>query len=257
MPEGGFREHIIIAGYGRVGRYTADLFLRLNLPSVVIELEQHAVEQARAAGLTVIYGDASSPVVLEAAGIHHARLFLVTVPAAFDVELIAGRARKINHDLHIVARAARLAQMEQLRSLGVYELVQPEFEAGLEMVRQALIHFDMPALEIQRFADGVREELYQPLYKQHTDSRLLERLRRAGQSLEIEWISLPSTSPLVGKTAAQAGIRQQTGASIVTVLRGTETFSNPGPEMIFEGDDILAVLGTPVQRGNFRDLMSG
>ena len=135
---------------------------RLDLPCVVIELDQYAVERVRAAGLPVIYGDASSPTVLEAAGIHQARLLLVTVPAAIDVELIVQRARQLNPNLHIVARAARLTQLEALRNAGVYEVVQPEFEAGLEMVRQTLLHFDMPATEIQRLTDTVREERYQP-----------------------------------------------------------------------------------------------
>src|SRR6266536_2326844 len=159
-PQASFAERIGPAP----GRYAADVLHRLNRPSVVIELDQHAVEQARDAGLRVIYGDAGSPVVLEAAGIHHARLLLVSVPAAVDVELIVARARELNPELHIVARAARLTQLETLRALGVYELVQPEFEAGLEMVRQALMHFNVPALEIQRFTDAVRRECYQPLY---------------------------------------------------------------------------------------------
>ncbi len=116
-------------------------------------------------------------------------MLLVSVPAAVDVELIVARARELNPKLHIVARAARLAQLETLRALGVYELVQPEFEAGLEMVRQALMHFSVPALEIQRFSDAVRREYYQPLYTLHTDARLLERLREASRRLAAPWRS--------------------------------------------------------------------
>ena len=246
--------HIVIAGYGRVGSYTGDVLSRLNLPCIVIELDRLAAERARDAGLPVIYGDASSPVVLDAAGIHRARLLLVTVPSAIDVELIVRRARQLDPDLHIVARAARLAQLDPLRALGVYELVQPEFEAGLEMVRQTLVHFSVPALEIQRFTDAVRREQYEPLYTRHTDARLLDRLRNASRSIEIEWITLEAGSPLVGKGVGEASIRQRTGASLVTIVRGEDTFSNPGPDMILEAGDVVAVLGTPSQREAFRAL---
>ena len=103
------RDHIIIAGYGRVGRYTADLLSSHNLPFMVIELDDHLIEQMRGAGQPVIYGDASSPVVLEAAGVHTARLLLIAVSAAIDVELIAREVRRTNPNLPIVARAARRA----------------------------------------------------------------------------------------------------------------------------------------------------
>jgi CPA2 family monovalent cation:H+ antiporter-2 len=249
--------HIIIAGYGRVGSYTAQILTRLKLPCTVIELDQPGTERAREAGLPIIYGDATSPVVLEAAGIHSARLLLVTVPAALDVELVVERAQRLNPGLPIVARAARLGQVERLRARGVHEVVQPEFEAGLELVRQALLHFEMPALEIHRFTDAVRDELYQPLYTQHPVTRMLERLRRAGQVLEIEWFTMTPSAPLAGKSAAQAEVRSRTGASIVSVLRGEQIHSNPGPDLVLEPGDLVAVLGTAEERAAFARLTEG
>ncbi len=252
VPDAGFREHIIIAGYGRVGSYTADVLKRLGFPCVIIELDHYATDRARAAALPVIYGDAGSPVVLEAAGIRAARLLLVTAPAAVDVELIIQRARSLNPGLHIVARAQHFAQMEALRAQGVYELVQPESEAGLEIVRQALSHFDIPAVQIQLLTDSIRRELYRPLQTLHTDAGLLERLRNALKSLEIEWFTLSARSRLIGQGAAQADIRLRTGASVVNIIRRERVFSNPDPYMPFEEGDVLGVLGTPRQRAAFR-----
>ncbi len=180
---------------------------------------------------------------------------ILTVPAVFDAELIVKRARHLNPQLSIIARAAHLSEMEQLRALGAQDVVQPESEAALEIVRQALLHLDMPLLEIQRFTDAVRKELYEPRYNLQTDASLLQRLRRAAKSMEIEWISFSDDSPLIGKSAAQARIRRQTGASIVTMLRGEEITPNPGPEMTFRQGDVLAVLGTAAQRAKFRVLM--
>lgn len=255
-PEHSINDHIIIVGYGRVGRYTANVLQRLSLPCQIIELNQQVVEQARAAGLPSIYGDASSEHVLEAAGIHSARLLLVTVPAAIDVELIVRRVRQINPELHVVARAARLGQIDVLQSLGVYELVQPEFEAGLEMVRQTLLHFDRPTAEIQRLTDAVRHELYRPFNTLHTEAAVLDRLRRAGQALEIEWYTVPPNSILAGQTIGEAAIRERTGASIVAMLRGPDMQTNPGPEVVLTVGDTIATLGTADQRGAFRHLLN-
>jgi len=252
LPEAGLHNHIIIVGYGRVGRYTADVLQRLNLPCMVIDQDQQAVDRAKAAGLTVIYGDASSPVVLEAAGVHTARLALVVVSAAIDVELVVREVRALNPALHIVARAVRLAQIEHLQRFGIYEIVQPEFEAGLELVRQTLLHFEVSATEIERLSDAIRTERYQPFETLHTDAQLLSQLRRARSALDIEWLTLPPDAPFVGQPIASSGIRERTGASIVALLSDGALLSNPGPDEVLESGQSVAILGTPEQRNAFR-----
>ncbi|HWQ13958.1 MAG TPA: cation:proton antiporter [Roseiflexaceae bacterium] len=252
LPEETRVGHIIIVGYGRVGRYTAEVLHQLNLPCVVIDIDQQAVERARAAGIPAIYGDASSPVVLEAAGLHAARLVLVVVSAALDVELIVRQVRRMDPDVHIVARAARLAQIEVLRQFGIHEIVQPEFEAGLELVRQTLLHFDVPAPEIERLSDSVRHERYRPFQTLHTDARLLNRLRGIRRALEIEWVDLRAGSPCAGRSIRECSIRQRTGASVVAVLRGDELLSNPTPDLVLRAGDMVAILGTAEQRAAFR-----
>ena len=160
LPTEGLHSHIIIAGYGRVGRYVAEVLHRFQSPFVVIEQDQYVLERIQAAGLPVIYGDAGSEVILEAARLPEARLLLVTTAAASDIEQIVRQARRLRPNLHIVTRARDLAQLQELQAHGVYEVVQPEFEAGLEIVRQALLHLDVAAGTIQELTDTVRHEQY-------------------------------------------------------------------------------------------------
>ena len=88
VPEGGLADHVVIAGSGRVGRSIADALAHLRLPSVLIELDDRRVRQARLAGLPMIYGDATQSVVLEAAGIPRARAMLITLPTLTDARAI-------------------------------------------------------------------------------------------------------------------------------------------------------------------------
>lgn len=158
LQECGLRDHVVIAGAGQVGLAAARVLRALGLQFVVIELDQRRLEACRAAGVAVVYGDASYPVVLEAAGLSAARLLIVTTPATETALAIARLARTRRPQLHIVARAESEACLHDLYALGVYEVVQPQREAGLEITRQALIHLDVPAAEIAALMDRARRE---------------------------------------------------------------------------------------------------
>jgi CPA2 family monovalent cation:H+ antiporter-2 len=156
----------------------------------------------------------------------------------------------MNPDLHLVARSTSAEQLEDLGRLGIYEAVQPEFEAGLELGRQALVHLGIGAGEVQRFSDGVRRERYAPISEPSREGPL-EGLRRASSMIETDWVDLPHDSPLAGRTIGELRIRPRTGASIVAVVRGGEVFTNPGADFAFAPGDAVSVLGVPDQRAAF------
>jgi CPA2 family monovalent cation:H+ antiporter-2 len=157
-------DHVVVAGAGHMGRTVAGVLRRLELPFVLIELDQHRLETCRATGLAVIYGDASHPLVLDAAGLNRACVLLITTPSPVVTLAIARHARQLRTDLHIVARVETNEQLEDLRKLGVHEVVLPQMEAGLEVTRQALLHLNVPDQQIERFADELRREFYRPLH---------------------------------------------------------------------------------------------
>jgi CPA2 family monovalent cation:H+ antiporter-2 len=255
LPQTGLQDHVVIAGGGRVGQYVAQVLQRLKLAFVLIELDYRRVEQAKAAGFPIIYGDASQPVVLEAARIEHARLALITTPAITSVHAIVERVRQLNPELHIVARASSVEVMEELHRLGVYEVVQPEFEAGLEITRQALLHLNIAATEIQRFTDTVRQELYAPLYETHTEYQTLAQLQNASRMLELTWVTLPPDSPLVGRTIQELAIRRKTGVSVVGVIQGGALHPNPEAAYCFASGDLVAIMGNQNQLAAFQALV--
>jgi monovalent cation:H+ antiporter-2, CPA2 family len=250
LPEAGLKDHVIVAGYGRVGSFVAGMLHRLERPVVVLDVNPGRVKEAGEAGLPTVYGEAAAEPVLEAARVDGARLFILTVPDPVGVRLIIERVRRMNPDLHIVARSTSSEQLEDLGRLGVYEAVQPEFEAGLELGRQALVHLGIGAGEVQRFSDSVRRERYAPISEPSRDGPL-EGLRRASSMIETDWVDLPEGSPLEGRTIGELRVRPRTGASIVAVVRGGEVFTNPGADFAFAPGDAVSVLGVPDQRAAF------
>jgi CPA2 family monovalent cation:H+ antiporter-2 len=251
LPERGLRDHVVIAGYGRVGSFVARLLARLDQPFVVVDPNPGRADEARDAGYPVVYGDAAAEPVLEAAGVRRARLVIVTVPDPVGARLVVERACSINPNVHVVARTTTVEQLEELGRLGIYEAVHPESEAGLELGRQALSHLGVPAGDVQRFADKVRRELYAPITRQGREGDLLEQLERASQQIETEWVMLPENSPLKGRTIGELGVRTETGASIVAIVRDDLVLAGPGPDARFEPGDLVGVLGTQEQRTAF------
>jgi K+:H+ antiporter len=254
LPETGLKDHVVIVGYGRVGSFVARMLRALEQPFVVVDLDPGRADAARESRLPVVYGDAAAEPILEAAGVREARLILVTVPDAIGARLVVERVRALKPGVHIVVRSTSVEQLEDLSRLGVYEAVQPELEAGLELGRQALVHLGIGAGEIQRFSDQVRQELYAPITDRSASGGLLSRLRRASKMIETDWIELPEYSPLTGKTIGELGVRARTGASIVAIVREESVIANPGPEVTIAPGDTVGVLGTPDQRAALRDL---
>ena len=257
LPQTELHDHVVIAGGGRIGYYVAQVLRKINTAFIVIEMDYRRVDEIKESGLSMIYGDAAQPIVLEAAHIGHARLLLITVPTAVVTQTIIEQARLLHSDIPIVARAEGMDQMKALGELGINAVIQPEFEAGLEITRQTLLHLNIPAAEILRFTDKVRRSLYAPLYEANHEYHTLTQLQMADHLLELVWIRLPDDSPFIGKTIRELDIRSRTGVSVVGIMRDKEVFPNPDIEYGFAAGDSIAVMGNPQQLDVLQKQISG
>lgn len=163
IPAEGLKDHVVLAGGGRVGLQIARILHGRGFPLVIVELDHRRVEQAQAAGMPVIYGDASHEIVLEAAAIGAARLLIISTPEMVVSRSIVVHARARNPDVDIVARTSDPQFISVFRELEVRDVVLPEFETGLEMTRQALVHLDVPQASIQEEVESVRRVVFAEL----------------------------------------------------------------------------------------------
>jgi CPA2 family monovalent cation:H+ antiporter-2 len=256
LPSAGLSGHVVIAGSGRVGRSVADALSHLKLPFVIVESDDRRAQKARMAGLPVIYGDASQSVVLEAAGISRARALLVTVPAFPDVRSIVTAGRQLRPDLQVMARADSADAVRALHALGIQEATSPEFEAAIEMTRQALMHFDVPAHDFLRIASAIRHERYdQPGGKGDSGAAMMSQIGELARQLEFVWVGVSPEGPLDGRTLGELRIRTTTGASVVGIIRDGSLVANPDGQEHLEKGDLVGVLGTREQIARFEQAM--
>ena len=156
----GLRDHAVIVGFGRVGGTIGRAFDRAGIPYVVVESNRVWVEELRARGVTVLFGDASRPGILEHAHIDRARLLVVATPGAYRTREMLRIARKLNPDIDSVVRTHSEAEQRYLEAEGVGSAVMGERELAFSMARRALRDWDSDPERAEQVVNSLRERAW-------------------------------------------------------------------------------------------------
>ena len=108
-------------------------------PLLVIDSNEAALQTLRERQIPYLFGDASSLLVLEKANLDQAVAMAIALPDPVATRLTLDRALSIAPDLDVTVRALVKDEIEALYQLGAEEVVQPEFEAALEMGAHMLL----------------------------------------------------------------------------------------------------------------------
>jgi CPA2 family monovalent cation:H+ antiporter-2 len=126
--------HVVLIGFGRVGRIVSSDLGDRQVPLLLIEETRPAAQQAREAGHEVIHGNAADPNVIRAANLEAARCLLVAIPDAFEGGQVVAQARAINPALPIIARSHSDEETEHLMKLGATKVIMGEHEIAIAML---------------------------------------------------------------------------------------------------------------------------
>jgi monovalent cation:H+ antiporter-2, CPA2 family len=133
--ENEYANHIIICGYGRVGKWIGKAFQEFGIPFVVIDYNQKVVQDLKDASMPVLYGDPTEPEILEAVGIRKAKAVILAIPDRVAQETLITYVQTVSPNTKIISRAHQEIDWEKLKGLKVDKVVQPEFEAAIAIVR--------------------------------------------------------------------------------------------------------------------------
>jgi monovalent cation:H+ antiporter-2, CPA2 family len=249
---------IVICGYGRTGQNLATILAEQNVPVVVVEQSESAIQQLRDRGIPYIYGNAVSIPVLTRAGLDRARAMVIALPDAMSTRLCLKHALEISPELDIVVRANQYQDIELLYQLGGSEVVQPEFEASLEMATHLLVKIGLPTIQIQRQVKTIRNSHYLELRPEGSLDRIAQDIQAATLGMNRRWHRLSMTSPLLGNSIASAKIRPLTGATIVAIQRENGTqIDYPNGGTTFQMGDSCLVIGSVEEQNVFEQLTRG
>ena len=211
-------DHIIICGYGRVGRRAALEFRATGTPYVVLDFSAPALEVAKERGDLYVEGSGTNDEDLARSGLDRARGLMASSDSDTDNLYITLSARAARPDLFIVARASDDGAAKKLRLAGADRVVQPYSTAGQEMAKLVL--------------------------KPQVAAFLEMLLSHGGPELSFEEIEVSDACGHVGQTIRALRIRRDTGALIVGLRRRDGSYdTTPSPDTVLEQGDVLIAVG--------------
>ncbi len=220
--------HVIICGWGRVGRTIAEDLAASGRGVVVIDSNAERLETATHLALV---GDATEDAVLRAAGIDRAAALVAAVDSDAANLFVTINARALNPGLFIVSRVRSESNEEKLRRVGADRVVNPQSIGGARIaafVRQP---------NVAEFVDVVMHD------------RNLE--------FRLEEITVPAGSAIDGVSLRDAHLRDRTGAMVLALRAEDGSFTtNPSPETPLRRGQVLITIGTPTQLAALEDLVA-
>lgn len=158
--EKGFRPRVVVLGCGRLGKHVSQALSAREIPHVVVDYDATVVARLRGAGIPVVYGDATSEVVLKTAVPASVELAVVALPEANMTPITVRVLRKLWPDLPMVARVHHGVSIPKVRAAGATEVVHAEFEAATSIIRHGLAQLGCPADETEEYIDQIRAVRY-------------------------------------------------------------------------------------------------
>ncbi|MEX2143839.1 MAG: cation:proton antiporter [Anaerolineales bacterium] len=237
---------VVIVGYGRVGAHLVNVLGTLEIPIKLIEMDVEKIALLNKKQIPTVYGDAANSEVLMNLGLDNAKALVISLSEEAATEVIVRTARVANPLLPIIARAGTEDGILRLAGLGATFIIHPELEGGLEMVRHTLLQLGFPRREVDGYAEEVRHKQYEALKDTNAQPLVKDILRAVGE-IEISWLEMPPTSPLIGHSLAETNLRGRTGASLVALVRDHKLSANPKSSTVFVENDRIGVIGEPDQ----------
>jgi CPA2 family monovalent cation:H+ antiporter-2 len=150
----------VIVGYGPTGRTVVRLLRDNRIESTVVELNIDSVRGLQAEGTDAVYGDATRPETLEAAGVASAgSLILTSAGMAHSTEVIR-EARRLNPKIRILARAAYLRDLPLMKEAGADTAYSGEGEVALAFIDEILDTLGATPEQIDRSRARAHGELF-------------------------------------------------------------------------------------------------
>jgi voltage-gated potassium channel len=244
------QDHVILCGYGRIGREIAAQLGREGIPLLIVEMDPDRRDAAEEKGLAVLLADATLDETLLEAGILHCRSLVAALPNDAANLYVVLSARALSPRLRLIARSDSEEAERKLRQAGADRVISPYVAGGRTMAATALRPLSVDFMDLLAGSDCEVEE-----FQLSDDPEILGDLN--------------------GRSLSELHLKRRTGALVLAIRNPEPALANPYtsyraggyvkrmPELIANPDgdvtvmpgQLMVVLGSKVQLSRFRDLL--
>jgi voltage-gated potassium channel len=226
------KDHLIVCGYGRMGRFICEEFSREGLDFVVIDRQEEVLRDFRLAHGIALVGEATSDEVLRKAGVERARALVTVAASDADNLFITMSARLLNDRLFIVARAEGEKAEPKLLRAGANRVVAPYAIGGSKVAQAVLRPAVVDFIELATKTEHLDLQIEETMVKPHS--------RLAGQSLRA------------------SRMREDLGVIVVAVKKPEgHLVTNLSGEAVMQAGDTLIALGSRQSLDTLEELATG
>lgn len=252
--ETGIKDHLIVVGFGFLGKTITKAAKTAGIPHVVIEANPDIVEEGKKIGEKIYYGDATLGAVLEHADVKNARVLIIGISDSAAVRKIVETAKELNPNVCIIAKVHDLKEMKHLNALGVDEIVPEEYETSVEIFVRLLEQYLVPREDIEKLVTDVRANGYRMLRKLSTNTGIDSgfSIKDGLPGIDIQVVKVGKSSNFDGKTLADLEFRKKHGVTILSVRRGSDMIYTPEGNFKLQEKDACILLGKPEDLFNVR-----
>jgi voltage-gated potassium channel len=211
-------DHIIVCGFGRVGRGAARELQRAGVPFLIVDKSEDRVEWAIRDGMLGVLADATDDETLQQAGILRAKGLIATLQSDADNLFVILSAKALKPTLLVSARIASEQSEKKLRLAGADYVYAPYDMTGNRMA--------------------------QVMLKPHVFQFIDFTTKGMGLDVGIEQFSVPASSELSSKSLIETKIRKELGVIVLAIRRSDgQMHFNPPAEAEIQAGDYLIVMG--------------
>lgn len=152
-----FENHVVILGYGRVGKWVGEALRKAKIPFLVVEYNPQTVRRLKLEENSVIFGDPSDINVLDFAQVDKAKLVILAIPDPLTQKIVIANCQALNPKVKIICRS-HSEDNEDLKAMGIDNIIQPEFEAALSIAHRAFQSFGFDKENVDETIKKIKRE---------------------------------------------------------------------------------------------------
>jgi CPA2 family monovalent cation:H+ antiporter-2 len=235
------QKHVIVAGFGRSGQSLATLLSEEKLPYYALDLDPERVQEARAAGANVSYGDAGRRESLIAAGINRASALVITFANTRSALKVLQLVHELAPSLPVIVRSHDDSDLDLLKKAGAAEVVPEALESSLMLASHALVVMGVPLRRVVHLVQSARDERYAALRGYfHGASDITDDPEH--MYVRLHSVTLPGDAGSVGRRIEELGLHEL-GAEVTTVRRAGQRIEAT-PQTELQAGDVVVLRGS-------------